>query len=384
MTRSSMVPTTMVSRTLSIAGRRPSLRYLCLACSALVSLGFAGQADAQQIPANPKTLAATIAAAKSGETIVLAAGDYGPLTVGNRRYSGAGLTIQPRAGAKAVFTSVTIDSCTGVTLKDVDVEIQMEPFGVGVYHSDHVDLTGLTIHALNKVQNGMMIRYSNNITVENSTLNELGTGINMLVSDHIQILKNTISGIQSDAIRGASSHVDVIGNHATDFHPMPGDHPDFIQFWSTSEGGTSTGNRIMDNVYERGQGESVQGVFIEDNKDITISGNAMLGTMFNAIAMARTQNAVVENNFIQSYPDMRAQIITRGKSADVTIRNNVSPAVVNYDGDGANTGYKDQGNRPIGAAKPGDASAMRAWLAKRAQPQQSGDPAAGAPRPPAG
>jgi hypothetical protein len=205
------------------------------------------------------------------------------------------------------------------------------------------------------------------VTVADSKLSLVGTGINFIDSDHVEILRNSLSDVQSDSIRGASSHVDVIGNHATNFHPQPGDHPDFIQFWSTKETGPSTGNRIKDNVYERGTGDPVQGVFIGDNKDIVISGNALFGTMVNAIALAEVQGALVEDNFVQSYPDQGAKIITRGRSADVTIRNNVSPRVENYAGDGANTGYKEQGNRLIGTAKPGDASAMQAWLAKKDQ-----------------
>jgi hypothetical protein len=341
---------------------------LCLACSALANLGLVGQAAAQQTQATPSTLSARIAAAKSGETIVLAPGSYGPLNIGNRKFSGAGLVIEPRPGAKAVFTSIAVANSQGMTLKGLEVDIQSELFGVGVYNSDHIILTGLNIHAPpGKEFNGMMLRNSTYVTVADSKLSLVGTGINFIDSDHVEILRNSLTDVQSDSIRGASSHVDVIGNHATNFHPQPGDHPDFIQFWSTKETGPSTGNRIKDNVYERGAGDPVQGVFIGDNKDIVISGNALFGTMVNAIALAEVQGALVEDNFVQGYADQGAKIITRGRSADVTIRNNVSPRVENYAGDGANTGYKEQGNRLIGTAKPGDTSAMQAWLAKKDQ-----------------
>jgi hypothetical protein len=220
---------------------------------------------------------------------------------------------------------------------------------------------------VDKPLNGMMLRDSSDLTVADSNFSHLEHGINLWDSDRLKILRNTFHDIECDGIRGRSSHVEVIGNHGSDFYPLPGDHPDFIQFWSNTDAGgaLSTGNRIKDNVFQRGKGGPVQGVFIEDNKDIVISGNALLGTMYNAISLARTQGALVEENFIQSYPDMDAKIIARGGSSGVTVRNNVTPHVENYAGNGSNPDFKEQGNRPIKGAKPGDASMMQAWLAKR-------------------
>jgi hypothetical protein len=282
------------------------------------------------------------------------------------------LVIEAQPGARAVFTSISVSGSEGVTLKNV--EVAMVPpasnaniFGVSVISgSSHVDLVGLKVHGGPGGDNGALLRDCANVSVADSDFNQLATGINFLDCDHVQVLRNTFSDIQVDAIRGASSHVDVIGNHGSSFHPTPGDHPDFIQFWSPRGGGPPTGNRIMDNVYERGHGDPAQGIFIESNNDLVISGNALLGTMYNAISLSGVQHAVVENNFIQNYPDMNTWIITRVPSTDVIVRNNIAPAVVNPMEDGQrNTAYKEQGNRSIRAAKPGDTSALQAWLAKQ-------------------
>lgn len=361
-------------RALSIAARRPSLRSMSLACTALVSLGLVGEAGAQPAPASPQTLGARIAAAQTGQTIVLASGAYGSLDINNRKFSGAGLVIEAQPGAKAVFTSIHVSGSEGLTLKNL--EVAMEPpapnaniFGVTVNSgSGHVDLVGLKVHGVPGGDNGVLFRDCANVSVADSDFNQLATGINFLDCDHVEILRNTLSDIQVDAIRGASSHVDVIGNHGSSFHPQPGDHPDFIQFWNTPGGATPTGNRIKDNVYERGHGDPAQGIFIENNNDLVISGNALLGTMYNAISTSGVQHAVIEDNFIQNYPDMNTWIITRSPSSDIAIRNNVTPAIKNQiDGGQPNTAYKEQGNRSIRAAKPGDTSAMQAWLAKREQ-----------------
>lgn len=367
MKRSSMVLTTMAFRALSIAGRRPSLKSVSLACTALVGSALWTEAGAQPTTANPQTLAARIAAAHTGETIRLASGAYGPLVLNGRKFSGAGLVIEPQPGAKPVFPEVDIGGSEGITVKDVEVDILTERIGINVNDSHRIALVGLKVHSPpDKPLNGMMLRNGSDLAVTDSDFSALETGVNVVDNDRVQILRNTFHEIQSDAIRGASSHVDVIGNRSTNFHPQPGDHPDFIQFWQDKAVGPSTGNRVMDNVYQRGDGVGVQGVFIEDNKDIVISGNALLGTMYNAISLSRVQGAVIEDNFIQSYPDMPAHIITRGMSSDVTVRNNTATTVVNYAEEGKpNPNYKEQGNKPIKTAKPGDATALQDWLAKR-------------------
>lgn len=376
MKRSSMVLTTMAVRALSIATRRPSLRSASLACTALASLGFWAEAGAQPAPATPQTLGGRLTAAQSGQTILLASGSYGTLNIYGRKFSGAGLVIEAQPGAKPVFTAINIDSSEGIAVKNVEVAIERGPpnatvIGVNLNHSAHVSVSGLKVHGAPNEEisgNGMRMRDCTDVSVADSDFRRIGTGVNYLDSDHVDILRNSFSDIQSDSMRGASSHVNVIGNHATNFHPQPGDHPDFIQFWSTKETGPSANNVIKDNVYVRGDGAPVQGVFIEDNKDIVISGNAMLGVAYNAISLSRTQGAVIEDNFIQSYPDMGARVITRGASSNVTVRNNVTPAVINYAEDGKpNAGYKEQGNKSIKTATPGDASAMQAWLARREQ-----------------
>jgi hypothetical protein len=337
-------------------------------------LAIAAACLAQPHPvATPESLARRINQAKGGETILLAAGDYGVISVGNRKFDAPGLTIAPAPGAMVIASQIEIGSSEGLTIKDIDVNIGQANFGVMVSHSSHIGFKAMNIHVstgattASSIPSGMMLRDSSFISVEDCEMHQLGTGLNFVDSDHLQIVRNNFEGLQSDAIRGASSQVDVIGNHASDFHPHPGDHPDFIQFWGSQAKGPSTGNQIKNNILERGGGDPVQGIFLEDNKDVVITGNALLGTMYNGIALARVQNGLVENNFVQGFTDMKTWIITRGTSEDVTVRNNVSPSVITYnDGGKPNPRYKEDHNKSIGAAKIGDDRAMKDWLAKQA------------------
>lgn len=280
------------------------------------------------------------------------------------------MIIRPAPGARATFSAITIGGSEGVSIKGVDVDVSSAKYGVSVSNSSRITLAGLTIHAPpNAAVSAVMLRYAHEVTVEDCDIHDIGFGINFLDSDHVKISKNTFKDLQVDAIRGAASYVEVVGNRASSFHPRSGDHPDFIQFWGGGKSGPSKANIIKDNVYERGTGEPVQGIFLEDNDDVLISGNALVGAMYNGIGMARVHRALVEQNFVQGYDDMGTRIITRGESSDVTIRNNVAQAVVDYrDGGKPNPGYKDEHNRTIRGAKIGDTQAMQAWLAKRSAP----------------
>lgn len=362
---------------LSTGHRRECRRPACLALAVVLlamATGACAQSDhpkaAASQPATPKTLEARIAVARPGETVLLAGGDYGALSIGRRRFAAPGVVIAAAPGANAVFSSIEINETEGVTIKGVDVDVATAGNGVYVGNSSRITLAGLKIHAPSDASpNAIMLRYAHDVIVEDCDIRSVGFGVAFLNGDHIKILRNTFTDLQVDAIRGASSYVEVVGNRASSFHPRNGDHPDFIQFWGDRETGPSKANVIKGNVYERGDGDVVQGIFLEDNDDVVISGNAMAGTMYNAISLSRVHRALIEDNFVQGYDDMGTRIITRGWSSDVTVRNNVSQSIVNYADDGKpNPNYKEEDNRSIRSVKVGDTRDLQAWLAKRPTP----------------
>lgn len=315
--------------------------------------------------ATPANLPALIAGAEAGQTILLGDGDYGQLLI-RKRFGGAGLVIRTKPGAKATFSKIVVGNAEGVQLTGLEVAIDAPRYGVFVGNSSRITLSGLRIYAApGATQSAIGVRASSDITVADCEIRDVGFGIGLLDSERLKILRNTFTGLQVDAIRGAASQVEVIGNRATNFHPKPGDHPDFIQIWG-KKSGPSRSIIIKENVFERGDGAVVQGIFLEDNEDVVISGNALLGTMYNGIGLARVRRVVVEDNFVQGYKDMGTRIITRGKSSDVTVRNNVAERIVTVnDGGLPNPGYKEERNKSVRPAAIGDVSAMQTWLKSR-------------------
>jgi nitrous oxidase accessory protein NosD len=353
-------------------GVRRGLSTVLVATATLFMVGATGcgaQEPARrtaggQTVATPNTYRAKIQAARPGDVIVLDAGAYGAVDLNGRKFAEPGVRIEAKPGADVVFDSLDLQGSEGIELRGADIAIKGPSFGVNVLGSSRIRLAGLKIHGGDGPDhNAVMLRDSQDVSVADCDIHDLSTGINFLDSNHLKISGNHLTHIQSDGIRGAGSYVEVIGNSGSSFHPSEGDHPDFIQFWN-QHSGVTTGNVIKDNVFERGDGAVVQGIFIEYNENMIISGNAMAGTMYNGISLSVVHGAVIEDNFVQGYADMGTRIIVRGASTDVIVRNNVSEEIVNYDREGVNPRYKEEHNSSIRAAKIGDTTDLRAWVAK--------------------
>ena len=78
------------------------------------------------------------------------------------------------------------------------------------------------------------------------------------------------------------------GNSFTSFHPHGNDHPDAIQFWTSNITGVTHDVSITNNTFTRGDGAPVQGIFVKDEdfqgyRNVTITGNAVVGELYNGI-----------------------------------------------------------------------------------------------------
>ena len=160
----------------------------------------------------------------------------------------------------------------------------------------------------------MNIQNSKQVTVQNSEIHDVGTGISYVNSDTVMIANNNLHNIQSDAMHGGgTSDLTISHNTFTDF--AGAGHPDAIQFWA-APGATTPAHDIVisDNTMTRGAGATFQGIFMGAGdaahafQNVTITGNAMAGTMYNGIALQYANNATVENNFVEGYSDMTSWI----------------------------------------------------------------------------
>lgn len=162
---------------------------------------------AAAIVATPATLNDRLSAARAGDTITLAKGNYGLVTIRDRRFSPA-LTIS--AGeAQLQLQLLAVD---GIKLRDGQL------FGS--------EIKGPAGYAL-------LVRQSANIVVEGGTYTNARQAIVIDRSSDIVVHGAKISRMSIDGINiGNSQRVLIDGISCKDFTPLPTAHPDCVQLWS--------------------------------------------------------------------------------------------------------------------------------------------------------
>jgi Ca2+-binding RTX toxin-like protein len=268
-------------------------------------------------------LMSALKSAHGGDTISLGAGTYSGLSLQNLSFDSAVTIKSADLGNQAVLTNFNIAGSKGLSFSNLDFKAvttsTVEDYAFRVSNSTNISFDKLSVHgsmdnnAANDM-NGFLIRDSANVSVTNSDLQQLFTGINHLDDNGLKISGNTVHEIRMDGVRGAgSSNVEVSNNHFYNFHAQAGDHDDAIQFWSVGSKAASTNIVISGNDFTRGTGDVVQGIFIEGDGAKGISGvkilnNTITGGMYNGIAMFGGSNVEVSGNTVVGYKDMQSWI----------------------------------------------------------------------------
>jgi Ca2+-binding RTX toxin-like protein len=265
-------------------------------------------------------LTAALKAAIAGDTILLAPGEY---SVSVSSLALPGVTI---ASADllhpAVITALNVSSSSGLTFQDLELRADKaggdNPFKVSGSHD--ISFTRLDVHGSldgdpkNDVS-AFLVRSSSNISVTDSEFRELSIGFQHLDIDHLTLTGNEFHNLRSDGIRGGgSSFVTITGNRFHDFHPITGDHPDGIQFWTSNTTTNAHDILVANNLIYRGGGQQMQGIFMGDEVDgvfyerVTVEGNLVSGGMFHGITVASAMGVTIRNNIVQGFTDSKSWI----------------------------------------------------------------------------
>jgi Ca2+-binding RTX toxin-like protein len=332
-------------------------------------------------------LVSALNTAQSGDTILLAPGSYSAINLSGVNFTGAGVTIasaDPNNPAKVA--GVELDNSSGLTFKNLDVSLNTRTQDVfEVNNSSNIHLTGLNLHDVaGSNNNGLLFRNSSNVSLDNSQLHDMGVGVRNVNSDHVTVSNNNFHDLEGDGIdTSGSSYVTLHGNYFTDFHVQPGDHPDAMQFWTYGTTSSAHDIEISDNTVVRGSGDIVQGIFMGNEagipyQNVEITGNKLVGTMYNGLAVQDGQHVTIANNIVEGYTDMTSWIHVQG-SSDVAIQNNQTTALVDNEG---NTGLTESGNTIIPQATVGDTSILGSAAAAPSTPSTTTGSAAAAPSTP--
>jgi Ca2+-binding RTX toxin-like protein len=248
--------------------------------------------------------------AHAGDTIQLQAGQYSGLAIQNLSFAQDVTITSADALHPAVLTNFDMSNVTGVTFKNVEL-FANGPTGFFDFnvrnsndvHFDHVSVHGSLDNNATDDANGILFQNSNNISVTNSTFQQLGHGAAVLKGSTVQFTGNTVHDLQTDGFDFAQvDHINVSNNNFTSFHPVAGDHPDAIQFWTTATTAASHDITIANNVITQGSGSGSQGIFMKDElgtfayQNVTISGNLVEGGYYNGIRVTHANGLNINSN----------------------------------------------------------------------------------------
>lgn len=321
--------------------------------------------------ADTAAVLAALKAAKSGDTVFLdPAVPYARLGLDKLVFAAPGVTIASAdPGRRASVAGVEMAGCDGITFRDLEVTINARTqtvFNVGT--SKNIRLERIDMHgAAGGSLGGLMFRSSSNVSAVECEFHDIGTAVLIIDSAVVGVSGSRFHDIRGDGIQSSgTSAVTLDGNHFTDFRTKPGDHPDAIQFFTLNQKVAARGLTISNNVVERGKGDIVQGIFLGDEAklgydDVTIVENAILGGMWNGIAVANGRNLKIADNLVQAGEEMNSWIAVNG-STNATVQGNWATSLLK---NGSNAGLVESGNVIIAAAKPG-ATLMAAWTSEKA------------------
>lgn len=284
--------------------------------------------------ATPDSLAAQIAAAKPGDVLTLAPGSYGKLTLSDLSFSPA-VTL---SGKGAVFEGMDLRRVEGLNFVGMELALKC---GAGMYPavasaSKSLRFEDLKVSGDEHCWAGLFIRDSENVTVTRSEFTGALTGLMHLTSPGVTVSDSYFHHLRNDGILGGcSSHLTITGNRFHDFRPTEGAHPDAVQIWTTNCKIVSTDILVANNMAWRGDGgiETVaQGVFITGGEPftrharVTVTGNLVLGGMYNGITVEGTDGGLIADNVVLGFPDME-NWIRASDNTGLTITGNTTQSL---------------------------------------------------------
>ncbi len=317
-------------------------------------------------------LNAAIKTASGGDTLLLAPGTY-ELTASSLTFTSAVTITSADAARPATVTSININSSRGLTLRDL--ELFAPPSGgdnaFRVTNSQDIAFQRLDVHGSldgdprNDVS-AFLIRTSTNVSVTDSQFQQLWHALAHLDSTDLTFRGNVFHDIRTDGIRGGgSSRVTIADNRFYDFQIATGDHGDAIQFWTTNTTTNATDIVITGNVFLRGAGSPIQGVFMGNGlsgviyERVRIEGNLIVGAGFHGITVGAARNVTVRGNIVQGHVDVNAWIRLEGVAGGVISGNQANNVILE-----ANTrDVVTTDNFIIGRALDGGAQALANWRA---------------------
>ncbi len=313
---------------------------------------------------NTASLLSALKVAHAGDTIHLAAGDYSYLTLTGVKFAGDVTITSADASKPVMIDGISVNNCSGLKFTNVDIDYTEKLNGsMQIMYSTNVTLDGVEmIGTTGGPGNGLIIRGSDNVTVNNADVHDFTAGIGHQDSTHVTITNSQFHDLGMDGVRGGgSSWVTISGNTFTNFHKIAYAHNDAIQFWTSGTTASVHDLVITNNTITQGSGDAVQGIFMNNEmgftyEKVTITGNAIIGPGYHGITVEKANNITIEGNLIEGYKDLGGWIQLRN-SSNVSLQHNVSTS---WKLDN-NTSIITSDNKTIALGDVSDTSILNYW-----------------------
>ncbi len=345
-----------------------------MVCKNQLRTGTEGNIMAEHYARNNEELSSFIANASAGDTIYLAGGTYNTVWIKSQGTLDIKIASLDESDP-AILTGLRMSGSSGVTFEGL---VFSAP--AGVLHSflvtgaDDVHFSNIVMHGPDNMGSGaevtpFFIRSSTNVSVTGSEFYDVKNALMLLDIDGIEISGNSFHDIRCDGVAGGGvSNALITNNVFTDFYPLntggSGDHPDAIQFWSNNQDEPGRNITISDNLIYRGNGLPMQGIFIRDTysempfEDLTISGNVVLGGLYNAISVGGVNGGQLVDNIVIGMDGQKSWIRVSADT-DFVIEDNFASHYSAYNRD---TPY-DASNLTIPGGTLIVNEALRTWIA---------------------
>lgn len=319
---------------------------------------------------NAQELRKALVDAKGGETIELAAGNYGslnfkiqsverikavfdtPVTLTSADPNNPAIitAFDMRGGKNLTFDNLVFESTyTGDHPWTAPFKVTSGSEGITIRNSlfkgrlaegnNNPELDGYA----NAV--GLRVGSSTNIVVENNEFDTWYRGMTFGAMNGVQVVGNDVHSISADGMNFVSvNNVLIEDNYIHDFiRAGDGVHSDMIQFWTRTTSSPSTDIIIRGNTLDVGGGDRTQSIFMRNEEvdqgnageemfyqNLLIEENVILNKHLHGITVGETNGLIIRNNTVLDADDKNTEsahtpkINSKSASTNVVIENNVS------------------------------------------------------------
>lgn len=314
------------------------------------------------------SLISALAKAKGGDVVLLAAGNYGDVTLSRLNYATDVVIKSADPGNAATFRSINLGSSSHIAFDNIKVaftpnaKTTSNDYGVRISDSNHISIVNSDLRGGNAVNGvpqdtpagkldatgnvlglpagrGITIFNGADIVIENNNIQSFHRGIVLANVDGLTIDGNSIHNLRTTPISGGNvSNATISDNALADLHPWAlggaGDHADFIHLWTVpGQSGPSTKIVITGNTLTQTTGPAVLGIYLDDNTNnvgftaVKITQNVIYNANAQAVRLENVDGADVSHDTLLQAPGGDArdapQVVLRADSSAVAIHDNI-------------------------------------------------------------